>query len=120
MKTVFKRTPTLKDCPTHYCPGCGHGVVEVNGVLLLGIWLPDAQRPAYQGPQLRRANTPGILILDENQCAICSVTGHHCTSADSAVLILTMPLVDNLPAVAFGVVTVELPYSFHARAPPLV
>ncbi|MHC4665912.1 MAG: thiamine pyrophosphate-dependent enzyme [Planctomycetota bacterium] len=28
MKTVFKRTPSLKDCPTHYCPGCGHGIVH--------------------------------------------------------------------------------------------
>ncbi len=28
MKTVFKRTPTLKDQPTHYCPGCGHGIVH--------------------------------------------------------------------------------------------
>jgi len=28
MKIVFKRTPTLKDCPTHYCPGCGHGVAH--------------------------------------------------------------------------------------------
>jgi len=26
MKTVFSRT--LKDCPTHYCPGCGHGIVH--------------------------------------------------------------------------------------------
>jgi len=28
VKTVFKRTPTLKDCPTHYCPGCGHGIAH--------------------------------------------------------------------------------------------
>jgi len=28
MKTVFKRTPTLKDCQTHYCPGCGHGIAH--------------------------------------------------------------------------------------------
>ena len=28
MKTVFKRTPTFKDCPTHYCPGCGHGIAH--------------------------------------------------------------------------------------------
>jgi len=28
VKTVFSRTPTLKDCPTHYCPGCGHGIVH--------------------------------------------------------------------------------------------
>lgn len=28
METVFSRTPTLKDCPTHYCPGCGHGIVH--------------------------------------------------------------------------------------------
>src|SRR3972149_505726 len=40
MQTVFKRTPTLKDCPTHYCPGCGHGIaVRVVAGLLdeLGI-----------------------------------------------------------------------------------
>ena len=28
MKTVFKRTTVLKDCPTHYCPGCGHGIAH--------------------------------------------------------------------------------------------
>jgi 2-oxoglutarate ferredoxin oxidoreductase subunit beta len=28
MKTVFERTPVLKDCPTHYCPGCGHGIAH--------------------------------------------------------------------------------------------
>jgi 2-oxoglutarate ferredoxin oxidoreductase subunit beta len=28
MKTVFARTPTLKDCPTHYCHGCGHGIAH--------------------------------------------------------------------------------------------
>jgi len=28
MKTAFTRTQTLKDCPTHYCPGCGHGIAH--------------------------------------------------------------------------------------------
>ncbi len=28
MKTVYKRTQTLKDVPTHYCPGCGHGIAH--------------------------------------------------------------------------------------------
>jgi 2-oxoglutarate ferredoxin oxidoreductase subunit beta len=28
MKTVFKRTPSYKDCTTHYCPGCGHGIAH--------------------------------------------------------------------------------------------
>jgi 2-oxoglutarate ferredoxin oxidoreductase subunit beta len=28
MKTVLKRTRVLKDCPTHYCPGCGHGIAH--------------------------------------------------------------------------------------------
>lgn len=28
MKTVFAKTPTLRDCTTHYCPGCGHGVAH--------------------------------------------------------------------------------------------
>jgi len=28
MKTLFERTPSLKDVPTHYCPGCGHGIAH--------------------------------------------------------------------------------------------
>jgi 2-oxoglutarate ferredoxin oxidoreductase subunit beta len=28
MKTVFEKTKTLKDAPTHYCPGCGHGIAH--------------------------------------------------------------------------------------------
>ena len=28
MQTVFSRSPSLKNCPTHYCPGCGHGIVH--------------------------------------------------------------------------------------------
>ena len=28
MKTVYTRPKTLKDCPTHYCPGCGHGIAH--------------------------------------------------------------------------------------------
>jgi len=28
MRTVFTRTPTFKDCVTHYCPGCGHGIAH--------------------------------------------------------------------------------------------
>lgn len=28
MQAVFERTPILKDCPTHYCPGCGHGIAH--------------------------------------------------------------------------------------------
>lgn len=28
MKTVFKKTIGLTDKPTHYCPGCTHGVIH--------------------------------------------------------------------------------------------
>ena len=28
MKVVFERTSVLKDCSTHYCPGCGHGIAH--------------------------------------------------------------------------------------------
>ena len=28
LKTVFSRTPTLKECTTHYCPGCGHSIAH--------------------------------------------------------------------------------------------
>jgi 2-oxoglutarate ferredoxin oxidoreductase subunit beta len=28
METVFERTKSFKDCVTHYCPGCGHGIAH--------------------------------------------------------------------------------------------
>ena len=28
MENVFERSSILKDCPTHYCPGCGHGIAH--------------------------------------------------------------------------------------------
>jgi 2-oxoglutarate ferredoxin oxidoreductase subunit beta len=28
VETIFERTPTFKDCSTHYCPGCGHGIAH--------------------------------------------------------------------------------------------
>jgi len=28
MEKIFKRCPSLYDLPTHYCPGCGHGVAH--------------------------------------------------------------------------------------------
>lgn len=28
MKTIFKKSPLLLDAVTHYCPGCGHGIVH--------------------------------------------------------------------------------------------
>jgi len=28
MEAVFTRTPSLKECTTHYCPGCGHGIAH--------------------------------------------------------------------------------------------
>ncbi|MCM8800786.1 MAG: thiamine pyrophosphate-dependent enzyme [Candidatus Omnitrophica bacterium] len=28
MKLLFKRPRSLREIPTHYCPGCGHGIVQ--------------------------------------------------------------------------------------------
>jgi 2-oxoglutarate ferredoxin oxidoreductase subunit beta len=28
IQKTFARPRTLKDCPTHYCPGCGHGIAH--------------------------------------------------------------------------------------------
>ena len=27
-KLVFTRPESLTDVPTHYCPGCGHGIIH--------------------------------------------------------------------------------------------
>ena len=68
MKTVFERTPTLKDCVTHYCPGCGHGIVSVapaaavEGVQVAGTGQLDGleghlgrRAPDHQSQVVRRA-----------------------------------------------------------------
>ena len=28
MSTLYERPETLQDCLTHYCPGCGHGIIH--------------------------------------------------------------------------------------------
>ena len=28
MQKVFTKPQAIKDCPTHYCPGCGHGIAH--------------------------------------------------------------------------------------------
>jgi 2-oxoglutarate ferredoxin oxidoreductase subunit beta len=28
MKVLYERPETLQDCTTHYCPGCGHGIIH--------------------------------------------------------------------------------------------
>ena len=28
MKEIFKRPKSLREAATHYCPGCGHGIVH--------------------------------------------------------------------------------------------
>lgn len=28
MHKIFSRTPSFVDIPTHYCPGCGHGIIH--------------------------------------------------------------------------------------------
>lgn len=28
MHTLYEKPDVLKDCPTHYCPGCGHGIAH--------------------------------------------------------------------------------------------
>ena len=28
MSVIFKRPHALLDVPTHYCPGCGHGIIH--------------------------------------------------------------------------------------------
>ncbi|MHC4068541.1 MAG: thiamine pyrophosphate-dependent enzyme [Planctomycetota bacterium] len=40
MEKVFERTESFKDCVTHYCPGCGHGIAHrlvVEAIDELGI-----------------------------------------------------------------------------------
>jgi 2-oxoglutarate ferredoxin oxidoreductase subunit beta len=44
MKTVFERPRLLKDADFHYCPGCGHGII--NRLLMEVIEEMDLQEDA--------------------------------------------------------------------------
>ncbi len=44
MKTVFERPSLLKDADFHYCPGCGHGII--NRLLMEVIEEMDLQQDA--------------------------------------------------------------------------
>ncbi len=104
----------------HWIPGCGHGIPVGNTVLLLGVGMPDAQRPADGRPHVERPQGRDVPVYDEDQCAICSVVGQSCTSADSVQFVLVVPLVDDLPPIVLGDAPATIAHPFQARAPPLV
>ncbi len=104
----------------HLIPGCGHGVEVGNGVLLLGISLPEDQQPSDGRPLVKRPDAQDIPIYDEDLCAICSVVGQSRTCGDCARIMLVIPLVHDLPRVVLGNAPTPTPRLFSIRAPPLV
>ena len=85
MKTVFNRTPTLKDCPTHYCPGCGHGIAhrliaEVIDELdrqTRDYWLPKPRLSAFFQTGLDQwLRKEGVTL-----CAVGGIATNFCVLA---------------------------------------
>ena len=103
----------------HSIPGCGHGVLVGDQVVILGISLPCCPRESDGQPHFERANDFDIPIYSEAQCAICSVVGQSCTSADCVPYVGVMPLLHDLVAVVLRDTSVTTTRSFQARAPPL-
>ena len=38
LEVVYAKPKTLTDTPTHYCPGCGHGVVHKILMEVIDRW----------------------------------------------------------------------------------
>lgn len=41
MENIYKRSAGLTDVPTHYCPGCTHGIIHklvAETLEELGVW----------------------------------------------------------------------------------
>ena len=104
----------------HSIPGCGHGVETGNGLLLLGISLPEREQPVDDRPTVERPEDFSIPIYDEELCEICLVVGLSCTSADSVQFVLVVPFVDNVPELAPSEALSAAVRLYHTRAPPLV
>ena len=77
----------------HFVPGFGHAVVEGDRLFLLGITLPNGDKPASSGARVAKENSLDIPILDEGECPICSAAGKRSLSGDSIPCDSRAPLV---------------------------
>jgi len=104
----------------HWIPGSGHGVEVGNQIFLLGISLPEHRQPIHGWSRVERPEGQNIPINDEDLCAICSMVGQSCTSADSVQFVLLVPVVHDLRPVVLCDAPAATPRLFQIRAPPLV
>ena len=103
----------------HLLPGCGHAVEIPGGLLYLGIDRPAEPLSSGDGsPTCGSPEGDSPPILDEDECAICSVCAKSPSHAGVVQFAFVLPVAQSLPEVAPGDIYIRTAESFDARAPP--
>ncbi|MBM4095005.1 MAG: hypothetical protein FJ276_37180 [Planctomycetes bacterium] len=103
----------------HAIPGCGHGVVIGDRILVLGMRLPGYGCGKADSLQLERSRGPGIPLLDESDCFICAAAGKTCPSAFTPLFTLVMPRLHDVTGARWCERAVGTAHCFRSRAPPV-
>jgi len=106
----------------HWLPGMAHSIEMPDGSLRCIGCLPlqTEALPLHEGFGVQRSQDEWPPVLDEDGCPICRACSGNQSLASAVHVILTMPLVHELPAGVLCQVNFETTHSFQARAPPLV
>jgi hypothetical protein len=103
----------------HLLPGCGHAVEIPGGLLYLGIDAPEEPLSSRDGnPTCGSPEGDSPLILDEDECAICSVCAQSQSRAKAVQFVFVLLVAQSVPEVAPGDIYIRTAESFDARAPP--
>ena len=104
----------------HFIPGSGHAIPVPGGLLYLGLAKPAPAAFMGCGGPITRANADeGVLILDEDECAVCSLVAQGQARGLAVDFQTTLPLLEYLPAIVIRSFSGCAGQCYHARAPPL-
>lgn len=102
----------------HLVPGCGH-LLDGGFGCAAACACPHGQPHDEEGVAAWSRSCESPLCLAEN-CPICRFVSTASQSAQAAVLELSQPLAERLPALVQSSLALRIPRAFAARAPPVV
>jgi len=103
----------------HFLPGCGHAIELPGGLIYFGISLPrGAPLPDGRTPAVKEPDGESPLVLDEDECAICSLCAQGQSTVKAMDCLPALSLGQDLPGIAQRTFVARVAGAFNARAPP--
>ncbi len=103
----------------HFVPGCGHYIALPRGYFGLGVAGFPVSWADRTGAEVAPARDKTILILDEDECAICSFAGHAKQWSTALNFAPVFDVVDETPLPDYCEPIISIVWTRHVRAPPL-